>query len=58
MRKTPEYLEIPTHRVISATGRLAPAAAFGGAGRQRARLEREGVIFTEDGRVDLVRCRW
>jgi methylated-DNA-protein-cysteine methyltransferase related protein len=58
MRKTPPYLDIPTHRVIHATGRLAPAAAFGGAGQQRARLEREGVLFTEDGRADLTRCRW
>ena len=58
MRKTPEYLNIPTHRVISGTGRLAPASAFGGAARQRERLENEGVFFTAAGLVDLKRCRW
>lgn len=49
---------IPCHRVVFKDGRLAPGFAFGGEDEQRARLEAEGVAFTEDGRVDMAACQW
>lgn len=48
---------IPCHRVVFADGRLATGYAFGGAGKQRERLEQEGVMFTEEGKVDFKKCR-
>lgn len=58
MFNTPEYLDIPCHRVVNSTGGLAPAYAFGGEGKQRAVLEAEGVIFKENGCIDLKKCLW
>lgn len=49
---------IPCHRVVFKDGALAPGFAFGGPDEQRARLEAEGISFTEDGRVDMDTCRW
>lgn len=54
----PEPMVIPCHRVVNRFGGLAPAFAFGGEMRQRALLEAEGVIFREDGTVDLEQCLW
>ena len=56
MRHTPEYLDIPCHRVVRKTGELAPAYAFGGAGKQRQLLEAEGVIFLANGCIDMEKC--
>lgn len=58
LHANPEPGIIPCHRVVNRFGGLAPAFAFGGASRQRALLEAEGVCFTEDGRADLARCLW
>ncbi len=44
---------IPCHRVVFGDGRLAPGYAFGGAGKQRERLELEGIQFTQEGKVNL-----
>lgn len=49
---------IPCHRVVNREGRVAPAFAFGGSGVQRALLEQEGVVFKEDGTVDLATFLW
>ena len=49
---------IPCHRVVNREGRVAPAFAFGGSGVQRALLEQEGIVFKEDGTVDLATCLW
>jgi methylated-DNA-protein-cysteine methyltransferase related protein len=49
-------LEVPSHRLVDATGR--PSAAYpGGAERQLERLASEGVVLT-NGRVDLPGHRW
>jgi methylated-DNA-protein-cysteine methyltransferase-like protein len=59
MAATPhETPRIPAHRVINARGELSGRHAFGAADVQRKRLEAEGVIFNEDGRVDLDRYLW
>ncbi|HEX2947567.1 MAG TPA: MGMT family protein [Clostridia bacterium] len=55
MYNTPEHLKIPAHRVVNSKGGLAPPSAFGGEGIQRRRLEAEGVLFKENGCVDLKR---
>lgn len=58
MQNAPAGLAIPCHRVVNQSGSLAPEYAFGGAARQRALLELEGVVFREDGRIDMARCLW
>jgi methylated-DNA-protein-cysteine methyltransferase related protein len=58
MRKTPEYLDIPCHRVVNRAGEMSPAYAFGGAGRQRQVLEQEGVVFKGNGCIDMEKCLW
>ena len=49
---------IPCHRVVNREGRVAPAFAFGGSDVQRQLLEEEGVVFEEDGTVDLSVYGW
>ena len=44
---------LPCHRVVRQNGETAPPEAFGGPGVQRALLEREGVEFLANGRVNL-----
>ena len=44
---------IPCHRVVNREGKVAPAIAFGGSDIQRELLEAEGIVFEEDGHVDL-----
>lgn len=46
---------VPWWRVINAKGEIS---LRGGAQEQRQRLETEGVVFSERGRVDLDRFRW
>ena len=53
MYNMPGYLNIPAHRVVNSQGGLAPPYAFGGDGIQRMMLEVEGVLFKQNGRVDL-----
>jgi methylated-DNA-protein-cysteine methyltransferase-like protein len=47
----------PCHRVVMATGSLAPGYAFGGPEIQRAKLVAEGVPF-RGNRVDLAQALW
>lgn len=58
MNRTPKGSDIPAHRVINSKGELSGSWAFGQRGRMRTLLEREGIVFTEDGRVDLKRFGW
>ena len=58
IRKVPEYLDIPSHRVVNKAGTMAPGYAFGGEGKQRELLEEEGIVFKENGCVDMKRCLW
>lgn len=58
MRAAPDHMGLPCHRVVNQQGTLSPEAAFGGAARQRSLLEAEGVLFTEDGRIDMKHCLW
>lgn len=54
----PASLGLACHRVVNRTGALSPDYAFGGPGRQRERLEAEGITFRSDGRIDMVRHQW
>jgi methylated-DNA-protein-cysteine methyltransferase related protein len=49
---------IPAHRVINARGELSGGPSFGGYEVQRRMLEAEGVVFMDNGRVDLERYLW
>ncbi len=44
--------QVPCHRVVDRTGRVAPNFAFDGAKEQRRRLEVEGVGFRDEMHVD------
>jgi methylated-DNA-protein-cysteine methyltransferase related protein len=58
MQAAPERLKLPCHRVVNRLGELATGDIFGGAEVQRAMLASEGVVFKEDGRIDMKRCLW
>ena len=49
---------LPCHRVVNKAGAMSPDFAFGGQEQQRAMLEEEGVLFTGDNRIDMVRHQW
>ena len=49
----PNPAEIPCHRVVNAKGEVSASFAFGGAVAQRCLLEREGILFQENGKIDL-----
>ncbi len=51
-------VRVPWHRVLNAEGRVSARAEPGSDRIQRQLLEREGVRFDLDGRVDLERFRW
>ena len=53
LHENPDPSRYPCHRVVSSKGRMAEHYAFGGAEAQRKRLESEGVVFEENGTVDL-----
>lgn len=58
MRLVPKELNLPCHRVVNSKGELAPPHIFGGKGVQRQKLEAEGVIFKDSGRIDMESCTW
>ena len=48
----------PCHRVVFRDGGLCDGFAFGGPEVQRAFLESEGVLFTDETHVELEHCLW
>ena len=56
MNESPEG--VPAQRVINSKGELSGSWAFGQRGRMRQLLEAEGVIFSDNERVDLKRYGW
>src|SRR5712692_9660036 len=56
MNETPEG--VPAQRVINSKGELSGSWAFGQRGKMRKLLEDEGVVFTDNERVDLKRYGW
>lgn len=53
LHDNPDPSQFPCHRVVSSKGKVAEHYAFGGASAQRKRLESEGIVFEENGTVDL-----
>ena len=58
MRSTPEWLDIPWHRVVNSSGGISTRHTTGGSNTQWKLLENEGVVFNEDGCLDLESYRW
>jgi len=58
MHGNPHGPRVPCHRVVQQGGSLSPNYCPEDPGRQRRLLEREGVHFTLDGRVDMPRHQW
>src|SRR5216684_8577289 len=56
MNETPEG--VPAQRVINSKGELSGNWAFSTPGGMRKLLEEEGIVFSDDGRVDLKRYGW
>lgn len=54
----PEPYVIPCHRVVNRFGETSSAFAFGGEDVQRELLEKEGIVFENDGKVDLKKYAW
>ncbi len=55
----PEDNDVPWQRVINAQGLLSLGRAYvGGEIRQRRALEAEGIVFAENGRINLKQFRW
>lgn len=50
--------DVPCHRVINRSGRLAPSFAFGGPARQYQLLRKEGVSFLNHTHVNLALSQW
>src|SRR5687768_12578452 len=49
---------VPWHRVINAKGEISTRSVPGSEQVQRTRLEREGVVFDDRGRISLHQFRW
>ncbi len=58
MAATPQASGIPWHRVINSKGMISMRASGERDILQQVLLETEGVIFNENGRVDLVEVGW
>jgi methylated-DNA-protein-cysteine methyltransferase-like protein len=50
--------DVPCHRIVNKEGYLAKKFSLGGWREQKARLEPDGVVFSEEDRVDLEKCLW
>ena len=46
---------IPCHRVVNREGKVSTAFAFGGENIQRELLIKEGIVFKDDGTIDLLK---
>ena len=53
MSSAPAGSGLPCHRVVNRLGEMAPGNTFNGEDNQRRLLQSEGVVFKENGRVDM-----
>ena len=53
LHHNPDQENIPCHRVVNSSGKVVSSFAFGGAEAQRALLEKEGIVFECNGKIDL-----
>lgn len=57
LHRNPDEQVFPCNKVVNAKGKLAPSFAFGGIGKQREKLEAEGIEVVDDT-VDLEKYQW
>ena len=55
LHKNPMPGVIPCHRVVNREGKVSSAFAFGGENIQRELLIKEGIVFKDDGTIDLLK---
>jgi methylated-DNA-protein-cysteine methyltransferase-like protein len=53
LHSLPDDSDVPWHRVVNARGGISLDEKFGSGRLQRALLEREGILFDQQGRLDL-----
>jgi len=58
LHTNPDPENIPCHRVVNRFGYLSGGFAFGGIEVQKQLLEKEGVVVSEDFKVDLRKYFW
>jgi len=58
LHSLPDNSNVPWYRVINAKGEISGRAEPGYEFVQRSVLEREGVRFDMNGRIDMKRFRW
>jgi methylated-DNA-protein-cysteine methyltransferase-like protein len=58
LRSTPEGRKIPWQRVVNSKGTVSFRPDSPGAAIQQALLEEEGVVFDQEGRIDLEIFGW
>ena len=58
LHNNPAPYVIPCHRVVNRDGFVATAFAFGGGEAQKSLLLEEGIVFEEDGHIDLNKFGW
>lgn len=58
LRNLPGGSRIPWHRVINSQGKISLPAGSEGYRLQRQRLEAEGIVFNDRGKVDLRTFGW
>lgn len=55
LHQNPDPLNFPCYRVVNSKGCVADNFAFGGGEAQRKLLEQEGIVFEDNGRIDLAK---
>ena len=58
MAALPHDTRVPWHRVINSQGRISLRSGSEGHQLQRILLEAEGIVFSQDGEIDLAKYRW
>jgi methylated-DNA-protein-cysteine methyltransferase-like protein len=58
MYHAPDDAHLPCHRVVNRKGEMAPDSIFGGKSVQRTLLESEGVVFKDNGCIDMKKSLW
>ena len=50
--------DVPWHRIINGQGRISLRTGSDGHYLQRILLEAEGIVFSDDDTIDLIKYRW
>jgi len=58
LHKNPYFGDVPCHRVVNRNGEISSSFSFGGLMEQRKLLEKEGIIFDVNGKINLYKYLW